>query len=118
MYVDGYVLPVPKKNLVRYKKMAAVAGKVWLEHGALQFCETAGEDLKTKFGVPFSKLLKLKAGETAVFSWICFKSRKHRDKVNAAVMKDPRLGAMMSLKDMPFDMKRMAYGGFTSLVDL
>lgn len=117
-YVDGYVLPVPKKNLDAYRRMALKAGKVWREHGALEVRECVGEDLDVKFGVPFPKMLKLKAGETAVFSWIMFKSRAHRDSVNAKVMKDPRLAKMMDPKSMPFDHKRMIYGGFTTLVDL
>lgn len=117
-YVDGFVLVVPKKNLKAYAEMAALGGKVWMEHGALEYRECVGEDLKVKFGVPFPKVVKAKAGETVVFSWIVYKSRKHRDQVNAKVMKDPRLGAMMKDKEMPFDVKRMAYGGFETLVDL
>ena len=116
-YVDGYVLPVPKKNLPAYVRMAQKAGKIWREYGALEYRECVGEDLKVKFGVPFPKVTKAKAGETVVFSWIVYKSRKHRDQVNAKVMKDPRLGAMMEGKEMPFDVKRMAYGGFDVLVD-
>jgi uncharacterized protein YbaA (DUF1428 family) len=116
-YVDGYVLPVPVKNLNAYRKMAAQAGKVWRDHGALEYRECAGDDLQTKFGTPFPKLLKLKRGETAVFAWIVFKSKAHRDRVNAKVMKDPRLQASMDSKKMPFDMKRMVYGGFNVLVD-
>ena len=116
-YVDGYVLPVPKKNLQAYRRMAQKAGKVWREHGALEFRECAGDDLKVKMGIPFTRLAKLKPGETAVFSWIVYKSRAHRDAVNAKVMKDPRLAKMMDLKNMPFDSKRMSYGGFKVLVD-
>jgi uncharacterized protein YbaA (DUF1428 family) len=116
-YVDGYVLPVPKKNLPAYRRMAAKAGKVWREHGALQFRECVGEDLKTKKIKSFPSLVKPKAGETVVFSWIVFKSRAHRDAVNAKVMKDPRLAEMMDMKSMPFDPKRMAYGGFEVMVD-
>ena len=117
-YVDGFLLPVPKKNLKAYAKMASLAGKIWMEHGALEYKECTGEDLDVKFGVSFSKTVKLKRGETAVFSWIKYKSRAHRDKVNAKVMKDPRLGSMMEGKEMPFDIKRMSYGGFEILVDL
>ena len=117
-YVDGYVLPVPKKNLDAYRRMALKAGKVWREHGALEVRECVGEDLDVKFGIPFPRMLKLKAGETPVFSWIVFKSRAHRDSVNGKVMKDPRLAKMMDPKSMPFDHKRMVYGGFTTLVDL
>lgn len=117
-YVDGYVLPVPKKNLQAYRRMALKAGKIWREHGALEVRECAGEDLNVKFGVPFPRMLKLKAGETAVFSWIVFKSRAHRDSVNGKVVKDPRLAAMMDPKKMLFDHKRMVYGGFKILVDV
>lgn len=116
-YVDGYVLAIPKKNLPVYERMARKAGKIWREHGALEYRECAGEDLAVKFGTPFPKQLKLKPGETAVFSWIVFKSRAHRDRVNAKAMKDPRLAAEMDVKTMPFDVKRMLYGGFTVLVD-
>src|SRR5687768_15479261 len=116
-YVDGYVLPVPIKNLAAYRKMAAQAGKIWREHGAVEYRECAGDDLAVKFGVPFPKLLKLKRGETAVFAWIVFKSKADRDRVNAKVMRDPRLKPSMDMKKMPFDMKRMVYGGFNVLVD-
>ena len=116
-YVDGFVLPVPKRKLEAYRRMAKKAGKVWRDHGALEYMECAGDDLKVKMGIPFPRTVKLKPGETVVFSWIVFKSRVHRDKVNAKVMKDPRLAKMMDPKSMPFDMKRMAYGGFKTLVD-
>jgi uncharacterized protein YbaA (DUF1428 family) len=115
-YVDGFVLPVPKKKLQAYRRMAQKAGKIWREHGALEFRECVGDDLDVKMGMPFSRLAKLKPGETAVFSWIRFKSRAHRDRVNAKVMKDPRLATMCDPNDMPFDFKRMAYGGFKVLV--
>jgi uncharacterized protein YbaA (DUF1428 family) len=117
-YIDGYVLPVPKKNLAVYRRMARKGGKIWREHGALEFCECVGDDLKAKWAVPFPNMVKLKPGETVVFSWIAFKSRAHRDSVNAKVMKDPRLAKMMDVKAMPFDPKRMAYGGFKAMVDL
>jgi uncharacterized protein YbaA (DUF1428 family) len=97
--------------------MAQKAGKVWREHGALEFKECAGDDLKVKFGVPFTRIIKPKPGETVMFSFIVYKSRTHRDRVNAKVMKDPRLASMMDPKAMPFDSKRMAYGGFKVLVD-
>jgi uncharacterized protein YbaA (DUF1428 family) len=116
-YVDGFVLPVPTKNLPAYRRMSATAGKVWRDHGALEYRECVGDDLAVKFGVPFPRLVKPKAGETVVFSWIVFKSRAHRDRVNAKVMQDPRLAKMMDPKAMPFDCKRMAYGGFKVLVD-
>jgi len=115
-YVDGFVLVVPKKKLAIYKSMARKAGKVWREHGALDYRECVGDDLKVKFGMPFTRLAKTKAGETVVFSYIVYKSRAHRDKVNAKVMADKRLKAPNMPKEMPFDMKRMAYGGFKTLV--
>ena len=116
-YVDGFLLPIPKKNLAAYKKISTTAGKVWREYGALEYRECVGEDLNVKFGMPFPKLVKPKTGETVVFSYIVFKSRAHRDKVNSKVMKDPRLMQMCDPKKMPFDCKRMVYGGFETLVD-
>ena len=116
-YVDGFVLPVPKKNLQAYRRLAQKAGKIWREHGALEFRECVGEDLDVKMGAPFPRRIKLKPGETVMFSWIGFKSRAHRDRVNAKVMKDPRLANMCDPKNMPFDVKRMSYGGFKILVD-
>ncbi|MDP3072972.1 MAG: DUF1428 domain-containing protein [Opitutaceae bacterium] len=115
-YVDGFVIPISKKTLPAYKKMAALACKVWLEHGALDYVETVGEDLKVKWGATFPRTHKLKRGETVVFSWITYKSRAHRDRVNAAVMKDPRLKEMCDPKNSPMDMKRMLYGGFEVIV--
>jgi uncharacterized protein YbaA (DUF1428 family) len=115
-YVDGYVLPVRKKNLESYRKMSAMAGRVWMEHGALEYRECAGDDLAVKWGTTFPRQFKTKAGETVVFSWIVFKSRAHRDRVNNKVMKDQRLAKMMDPKAMPFDIERMSFGGFTSLV--
>ena len=115
-YVDGYVLPVPRKSLEAYRRIARKAGKIWREHGALEYRECVGDDLKVKWGVPFPRMLRAKPGETVVFSWIVFKSRAHRDRVNAKVMKDPRLTGMAN-DAMPFDMKRMVYGGFKVLVD-
>lgn len=116
-YVDGYVLPVPKKNLDVYRRMARKASKVWRDHGALEFRECVGEDLKVKYGKSFPAQLRTKRGETVVFSWIVYKSRAHRDRVNAKVMKDPRLAEMMNGEAMPFDAKRMLYGGFEVIVD-
>jgi len=116
-YVDGYVLPVPRKNLQAYARIARKAGKIWREHGALEFRECAGDDLDVKGMVSFPRRIKLKRGETVVFSWIVFKSRAHRDRVNAKVMKDPRLSGM-DPKSMPFDCKRIVYGGFKVLVDV
>ena len=116
-YVDGYVLPVPKRNLPAYRQIARKAGAVWKDHGALEYRECVGNDLGTKWGVPFPKLLKLKRGETVVFAWIVFKSRRHRDAVNAKVIKDPRMNRMMNPNKPPFDHKRMVYGGFEMMVD-
>jgi uncharacterized protein YbaA (DUF1428 family) len=115
-YVDGYVLPVPKKNLKTYRRIAQHAAKIWRKHGALEYRECVGEDLDVKWGVPFPKTLKAKAGETVVFSYVVFKSRAHRDSVNAKVMKDPKLTEMIDESSMPFDCKRMVYGGFKVLV--
>ncbi|MGA9362984.1 MAG: DUF1428 domain-containing protein [Bacteroidota bacterium] len=116
-YVDGFVLPVPKKNLRAYRRIAQKAGKIWREHGALEYRECAGDDLNIKWALPFPRLTKLKRSETVVFSWIVYKSRAHRDRVIAKVMKDPRTASMMDPKAMPFDPKRMAYGGFKVIVD-
>jgi uncharacterized protein YbaA (DUF1428 family) len=116
-YVDGYVLPVPKKNVKAYRRMAQKAGKIWREHGALDYKECVGDDLNVKGLVPFQRPVKAKPDETVVFAWIVFKSRAHRDRVNAKVMKDPRLADSMDQKLMPFDVKRMVYGGFKVLVD-
>ena len=116
-YVDGYVLPVPRKNLQAYGRIARKAGKIWREHGALEFRECVGDDLDVKGMVPFPRRIKLQRGETVMFSWIVFKSRAHRDRVNAKVMKDPRLSGM-DPKALPFDCKRMVYGGFKVLVDV
>jgi uncharacterized protein YbaA (DUF1428 family) len=116
--VDGFLLAVPKKNVQAYRRMARQAGKVWREHGALEFRECVGDDLKIKPGVPFPRLMKLKRGEAVFFSYIVYKSRQHRDRVNARVMKDDRIAKMMAGKAMPFDPRRMAYGGFRVLVDL
>ena len=117
-YVDGFLLAVPRKNLDAYRRIAQKAGRVWREHGAVEYRECVGDDLKVKMGVPFTRLVKVKPGETVVFSWIVYKSRAHRDRVNAKVMKDPRLATMMDPKAMPFDLKRMAYGGFKIIVDV
>lgn len=115
-YVDGYVLPVPVKSLPAYRRLARKAGKIWMEHGALEFRECVADDLDVKGVLPFPRMVKPKRGETVMFSWIMFKSRAHRDRVNAKVMKDPRIAAMGS-DEMPFDCKRMAYGGFKVLVE-
>jgi uncharacterized protein YbaA (DUF1428 family) len=115
-YVDGYVLPIPKKNLQAYRRLALRASKLWRDHGALEYRECAGDDLRVKMGVSFPRRFKARPGETVVFAWIVFKSRADRDRVNARVMKDPRMKPMMDMP-MPFDVKRMAYGGFKILVD-
>jgi uncharacterized protein YbaA (DUF1428 family) len=117
-YVDGYVLPVPKRNLGAYRRMAAKAGRIWREHGAVEYRECVGDDLAVKGLMPFPRQMRLKRGETVLFSWIVFKSRAHRDRVNAKVMKDRRLAGSMDPKAMPFDVKRMVYGGFRVLVDV
>jgi uncharacterized protein YbaA (DUF1428 family) len=117
-YVDGFVVPVPKKNIDAYRRIAQKAGRVWRKHGALEFRECIGDDLKVKMGVAFPRAARLKPGETVMFSWIVYKSRAHRDRVNAKVMKDPRLAAEMDPKTMPFDVKRMVMGGFRTIVDL
>jgi uncharacterized protein YbaA (DUF1428 family) len=117
-YVDGFVVPVPKRNVDAYRRIARKAGKIWREHGALEFRECVGDDVKKGKVTSFPQSVKLKPGETVVFSWIVFKSRTHRDRVNAKVMKDPRLIGMMDSKAMPFDAKRMIYGGFEVVVDV
>jgi uncharacterized protein YbaA (DUF1428 family) len=115
-YVDGFVLAVPKKKLDAYKRLARIAAKVWRDHGALDYRECVGDDLRTKCGLPFPKLARLKAGEAVVFAWISYKSRAHRDRVNAKVMKDKRIIDSCDPKDMPFDVKRMTHGGFRVMV--
>ena len=117
-YVDGFVLPVPKRNIDAYRRQARKAGKIWREHGALEFRECVADDVSPGEVTSFPQSVKLKRGETVVFSWIVFKSRAHRDRVNAKVMKDPRLVDMMDPKAMPFDAKRMIYGGFNVVVDV
>ena len=117
-YVDGFVLAVPKKNLPAYKKLAQLAGKVWMEHGALEFKECVADDVKVGKLTSFPQAVKLKPGEVVVFSYIVYKNRAARDKINKKVMEDPRLTTMMAGKDMPFDGKRMIFGGFETLVSL
>jgi uncharacterized protein YbaA (DUF1428 family) len=116
-YVDGFVLPVPKKNVQAYRRMAQKAGKVWREHGAIEYIECMADDVKRGKHTSFPQSVKLKPSETVVFAYIVYKSRAHRDRVNAKVMKDPRLASMMDPKAMPFDAKRMFWGGFKLLVD-
>lgn len=115
-YVDGFVLPVPKKKLQDYRRMARTAGKVWRDHGALEYRECVADDVKPGKTTSFPQSVKLKAGETVVFAYIVYKTRAHRDRVNARVMKDPRLASMMNPKTLPFDGRRMFWGGFKTLV--
>jgi uncharacterized protein YbaA (DUF1428 family) len=117
-YVDGFVVPVPTGNLDAYRRMARKAGKIWKEYGALEYVETVADDVKPGKVTSFPQAVKLKPDETVVFSWIVYKSRAHRDSVNAKVMKDPRLAPMMDPKSMPFDGKRMFWGGFKTLLEL
>jgi len=115
-YVDGFVIPLQKRKLAAYRRMAAKAARIWREYGALDYKECAGDDLKAAFALPFPKGIRTKPGETVVFSYIVYKSRAQRDRVNRAIMKDPRLAEMCDPKDMPFDCKRMLYGGFKVIV--
>ena len=117
-YVDGFIVPVPRKNMKTYRAMAETAGKVWREHGALDYKECIADDVKVGKWTSFPRSVELKAGETVIFSYIVYKSRAHRDRVLAKVMKDPRLAKTMDPKTMPFDGKRMIYGGFKILVDV
>lgn len=114
-YIDGFLVPVPKRKVDAYRRMSSKAGKIWRELGALEYRECVADDLK-KGGGPFRSGVKLKAGETVVFSWIVYRSRAQRDRVNARVMKDPRIAAICRVEDMPFDVRRMAYGGFRVFV--
>ncbi len=117
-YVDGFVLPVPSANLAAYRRMAQKASKVWREHGALEYIECVADDVKPGKLTSFPQAVKLKPDEVVVFSWIVYKSRKDRDRINKLVMADPRLAAMMDPKSMPFDGKRMFFGGFKTIVEL
>lgn len=117
-YVDGFVVPVPKKKLAAYLRIARKASKIWMEHGALDYKECVGDDLHIKPCLPFLKGIRAKPGETVVFAYIVYKSRKHRDAVNARVMKDPRTHAMCHPDDIPFDCKRLLYGGFKAAVEV
>jgi len=117
-YVDGFVAPVPKKKLAAYRRMSRLAGKVWKDHGAVEYIECAADDVKPGKWTSFPQAVKLKADEIVVFSWIVYKSRAARDRINAKVMKDPRLAKMMDPKTMPFDGKRMFWGGFKPIVSM
>ena len=117
-YVDGFVVPVPKKNLDAYRRMATKSGKIWREYGALDYKECIGDDVKPGKRTSFPQAVQLKPGEVVFFSWIVYRNRKHRDSVNKKVMKDPRITGMMDPKKFPFDGKRMFWGGFKVMVDL
>ena len=117
-YVDGFVVPVPRRKLAAYKKMARQAGKVWKEYGALEYYECAADDVKPGKRTSFPQAVKLKKGEMVIFSWVIYKNRRQRDSVNAKVMKDKRLAWMMNPKNLPFDGKRMFWGGFQTIVGL
>jgi uncharacterized protein YbaA (DUF1428 family) len=117
-YVDGFVIPVPRRKAAAYRRMARTAGRIWREHGALEYRECVADDVKPGKYTSFPRSVKLAKGEVVWFSWIVFKSRRHRDRVNAKVMKDPRLAGMMDAARMPFDAKRMIYGGFAVAVDV
>jgi uncharacterized protein YbaA (DUF1428 family) len=117
-YVDGFVVPVPKRNIDAYRRLSRKAGRVWREHGALEYIECVADDVKPGRYTSFPQAVKLKPDEVVWFSWIVFKSRRDRDRVNARVMKDPRLASMMDPKAMPFDGKRLIYGGFKAMVSL
>ena len=117
-YVDGFVVPVPATNLAAYRRMARKAGKIWREHGALEYVECVADDVKPGKSTSFPQSVKLKPDEVVVFSWIVYKSRKERDRINAKVMSDPRLAPMMDPKTVPFDAKRMFWGDFKAIVEL
>ena len=117
-YIDGFVIPLPRDKVDDYKRIAEKAGVIWKEHGALEYWECIGDDLEVKDMVSFRKAADTGEGETVVFSWIVYESREHRDKVNAAVMADPRIQELMEPGGEPFDCKRMAYGGFRELVHM
>jgi uncharacterized protein YbaA (DUF1428 family) len=117
-YIDGFVIPLPKEKIDEYKTIAERAGAIWKEHGALEYWECLGDDLDAANMVSFKKAAGTGEGETVVFSWIVFESREHRDKVNAAVMADPRIKEIMEQSSEPFDCKRMVYGGFRKLIEM
>ena len=117
-YVDGFVVPVPKRKIQAYKRMSRKAGKIWREYGAIDYVECLADDVKPGKHTSFPQAVKLKSGEAVVFSWIVYKSRRDRDRINAKVMKDKRLASMMDPKNLPFDGKRMFWGGFKVMLDL
>ena len=116
-YVDGFVIPIPKKNIPAYRRLARLSGKIWHEYGALEYRECVGDDLNCKGVLSFIRLARARRGETVLFSWIVYKSKAHRDRVNRKIMKDPRIIAMMNTRKMPFEGKKMAYGGFRVLIE-
>ena len=118
MYVDGFIVPVPKRKLAAYKALARRAGKIWREYGALEYRECVADDVKVGKRTSFPRSVKRKPGETVIFSWIVYRSRADRDRINKKVMKDPRLADMMDSKTLPFDGKRMIYGGFKLMLDI
>ena len=117
-YVDGFVLPVPVANLDAYKKMARRAGKIWMEHGALQYIESVADDVQPGKVTSFPQAVQLKKGEVVVFSWVVYRNRRERDHINKKVMSDPRLADMMDPKSLPFDGMRMFWGGFKPIVEI
>ena len=118
-YVDGFVIPIRRKNVEAYRRIALKAGRIWMEHGALEYRECLGDDLNVRnMGASFPKRMRTGRGETVLFSWIVYRSRAHRDRVNKKVMADPRIAAMMDPKDSPFDYRKMLYGGFDVIVNL
>jgi len=117
LYVDGFVIPLPKKNVKAYVAMARQASKIWKEYGALEYRECIGDDLNIKMGLPFPKAARAKSGDTVVFAWITYKSKAQRDQVNKKIMKDPRIIGMMKDKKPPFDFNKMQYGGFKVAVE-
>ena len=117
-YVDGFVVPVPKRKIQAYRRMARKAGKIWREYGAIDYVECLADDVKPGKWTSFPQAVKLKPGEAVVFSWIVYKSRRDRDRINAKVMKDKRLADMMDPKKLPFDGKRMFWGGFKTMVEM
>ncbi|NOS68456.1 MAG: DUF1428 domain-containing protein [Verrucomicrobia bacterium] len=117
-YIDGFVIPVAKNKIAAYRRLARRAAKMWKDHGALDFRESSGDDLEVKGMTPFGRFAKTKPGETVVFSWVIFKSRKHRDQANASIMNDPRMAALGEASNKIIDCKRIAYGGFKTIVQL
>ena len=117
-YTDGFLIPIPKKNVAAYRRMSQKAGKVWKEYGALEYIECVGDDMNVKMASSFPKTLKTKPDETVIFSWITYKSKAHRNSVNKKIMKDKRIANMMGENCMPFDVKRMLYGGFKIIVNV